>query len=332
MIAVIAVSAMLAYQRTMSPVTETVLFVFGLVALGYLAGWSGYLKTQTGDGLSEFAVGVAMPLLLFRTMISADFHGAAPWKLWAAYFTAVIVAWTAGSLTTTRLFGRDSAAGVVGGVATAFSNLVLLGIPFTLGVFGQEGVDVLSLLVSVHLPTMMMASIIVFELFGRSDREPRPVLALAADFARKIIVNPLIVGILAGLAWRVTGLQLPSLAVRFVDALAGIAGPLALFAMGLGLRRFGISGNVRLALVLSALKLFLMPAAALAMAWLLGLPPLSAKVAVAAAGLPSGVNSYLIAVQFGTGQALASNQMTIATAFAVVTTAFWLSIAQAVFG
>ena len=102
--------------------------------------------------------------------------------------------------------------------------------------------------------------------------------------------------------------------------------------MGLGLRRFGISGNVRLALALSALKLFLMPAVALAMAWLLGLPPLAAKVAVAAAGLPSGINSYLIAVQFGTGQALASNQMTIATACAVVTTAFWLSVAQAVFG
>jgi malonate transporter len=316
----------------MSLLTETVLFVFGLVALGYCAGWSGYLKTQTGDGLSEFAVGVAMPLLLFRTMISADFHGAAPWRLWAAYFTAVIVAWAAGSFVTTQLFGRDRAAGVVGGVATAFSNLVLLGIPFTLGVFGQEGVDVLSLLISVHLPTMMMASIIMFELFGRTDRKPRPVLALAVDFARKIIVNPLIVGILAGLAWRVTGLPLPGLAMRFVDALAGIAGPLALFAMGLGLRRFGISGNVRLAFVLSLLKLFLMPAAALAMAWLLGLPPLSAKIAVAAAGLPSGINSYLIAVQFGTGQALSSSQMTIATAGAVVTTAFWLSVAQAVFG
>ena len=90
--------------------------------------------------------------------------------------------------------------------------------------------------------------------------------------------------------------------MRFVDALAGIAGPLALFAMGLGLRRFGISGNVRLALVLSVLKLFLMPAAALAMAWLFGLPPLTAKVAVATAALPAGINTYLIAVQFGTGQ------------------------------
>ena len=328
----IAVDPALQYQRLMSPLTETVLLVFGLIALGYCAGWSGYLKAETGDGLSEFAVGVAMPLLLFRTMVNADFHGAAPWRLWAAYFAAAIVAWTAGSLVTTRLFGRDRAAGVVGGVAAAFSNTVLLGVPFMLGVFGQDGIDILSLIVSIHLPSMMIASIVLFELFGREDREPRPALALAVDFARKIMVNPLIVGILAGLAWRGLGVPMPGLATHFVDALAGIAGPLALFAMGLGLLRFGISGNVRLALVLSVLKLFLMPAATLAMAWLFGLPPLTAKVAVATAALPAGINTYLIAVQFGTGQGLASNQMTITTACAVVTTAFWLSIAEMVFG
>ena len=53
---------------------------------------------------------------------------------------------------------------------------------------------------------------------------------------------------------------------------------------------------------------------------------------MAAAALPSGVNSYLIATQLGTGQALASNQMSIATACAVVTTALWLQLAGAVFG
>ena len=116
--------------------------------------------------------------------------------------------------------------------------------------------------------------------------------------------------------------------MRFVDALADIAGPLALFAMGLGLRRFGISGNVRPGA--RAVGAEAVPDAG---GWRSPWPGcsacrrLTAKVAVAAAALPSGINSYLIAVQFGTGQALASNQMTIATACAVVTTAFWLSIA-----
>lgn len=316
----------------MSPLTETVLFVFGLVALGYLAGLTRYLTVEVGDGLSAFAITVALPLLLFRTMQGADFHGSAPWELWVTYFTAVAVAWTAGHLVTTRVFGRDSQAGVVGGVATAFSNLVLLGIPFALGVFGQPGFEILSLVIAVHLPTMIMATIVMFGVFGRGKDAPTRPLDMVRDFLKRVFTNPLILGILAGLAWRLGGLELPALATRLVDALAGIAGPLALFAMGLGLRKFGISGHLAPAVVLSLLKLFLMPATALAVAWLIGLPPLAAQVAVAAAALPSGVNSYLIAVQFGTGQALASNQMTIATAMAVVTMSFWLTVAQAVFG
>lgn len=309
---------------------ETIAFVFGLVALGYLAGLSGYLRAGTGEALTEFAVGVALPLLLFRTMVNADFSGATPWGLWTTYFSAVAIAWVSGHFVTTRLFGREPAAGVVGGVSSAFSNLVLLGIPFMLGVFGQEGFEVLALIVSVHLPIMIFASIVQFRFFARNG-ETTGHAGVVGDFLAQLFSNPLIVGILAGLAWRLTGLPLPRLAVQFIDALANVAGPVALFAMGLGLRKFGISGNVRPALALAAIKLGLMPAVALAMAYVLGLPPLAAQVAIAAAALPSGVNSYLIATQFGAGQALASNTMTVATAFAVLTTAFWLAVAQAVF-
>ncbi|TIM61663.1 MAG: AEC family transporter, partial [Mesorhizobium sp.] len=36
----------------MTPLTETVLFVFSLVALGYFAGLTGYLKPVSGEGIS----------------------------------------------------------------------------------------------------------------------------------------------------------------------------------------------------------------------------------------------------------------------------------------
>jgi malonate transporter len=321
-----------AYSASVSPVIETILFLFGLVALGYLAGLSGYLKVNVGDALTEFAIGVALPLLLFRTMAGADFHGSAPWALWSAYFAAAAVTWVAGHLVMTRIFGRDSQMGVVGGVATAYSNLVLLGIPFMLGVYGQDGFEVLSLLIAIHMPLMTMVSIVLFDIFGQRKTGTISAGEILRAFLRRVLPNSLMIGILAGVAWRFTGLDLPPFAVRLIDSLADIAGPLALFAMGLGLRKFSVSGNILPAAVLSSLKLFLMPAVALGAALLLDLPPMTAKVAVAAAALPSGVNSYLLAVQFGTGQGLASSQMTIATACAAVTTAFWLTVVHVVFG
>ncbi|TKT79120.1 AEC family transporter [Aquamicrobium sp. LC103] len=316
----------------MSSLAETIAFVFGLIALGYLAGWTGLLRTQVGDAMTDFAVAIAVPVLLFRTLMNVDFHGAAPWELWFCYFSAVVVAWIVGQATIKRVFRRDAQAAVVGGIATSFSNLVLLGIPLVLGVFGQAGFDVLSLLISVHLLVMMAASVTMFELVGNRDGKPSDPLRVLRDFLRNLLVNPLVVGILAGLVWRMTGFGLPALGHRFVDALADLAGPVALFAMGLSLRKFGLSGHILPAFTLSMLKLMLMPAAALVMALLVGLPPLTAKIAVAAASLPTGVNPYLIATKFGTGQALASNTMTIGTACAALTTAFWLAVAQWVFG
>ena len=315
----------------MSSVAETIAFVFGLVAFGYVAGWTGLLRPQAGDALTDFAVAVALPALLFRTMVAIDFHGVAPWALWLAYFSVVPVVWICGHLVVTRALGREKAAGVVAGLAATFSNLVLLGFPFVAGVFGRPGIEVLSLLIAVHLPLMLAASIVTFE-WARRGGEPSPSpAALLRDFLSKLLWNPLIVGILAGLLWRVAGAPMPALGTRFVDAFAGIAGTVALFAMGLSLRKFGISGNVKPALVLAALKLLLLPALALAAAWAFGLPTLTAQVMVVAASMPTGVNPYLIASRFGTGQVLASNTMTISTGLAVLTTGFWLTVAQAVF-
>jgi predicted permease len=317
----------------MSSIAETIAFVFGLVGLGYVFAWLRLLRPQVGAALTEFAVVVAVPALLFRTMSTIDFHGAAPWSLWMCYFSAVPVAWIAGHLVVTRGFGRDPQAGVVAGIASSFSNLLLLGLPFVMGVFGQQGIDTLSLLLSIHLPIMMAASIVTFEWARRGHGATTPSIAgIVRDFLRNLLSNPLIIGILAGLAWRAGGLTLPPLGIRFIDAFAGIAGTVALFAMGLSLRGFGISGNIKPAFVLAGLKLLLLPAAALCVAWLAGLPPLTAQIMVVAAAMPTGVNPYLIASRFGTGQMLASNTMTISTALAVVTLGFWLALARMVFG
>jgi predicted permease len=319
----------------MLPVAETIAFIFGLVALGYVAGLTRFLQPATGDALADFAISVPVPLLLFRTIVNADFAHGLPLGLWATYFGAALISWTAGQVMIRRIFGRDARAGVVGGLSAAFSNLVLLGIPFMLGVFGQAAFATLSLVIAVHLPVMMAVSVALYEWAERSDgmtTRPQHVARLATDFIGKLLVNPMIVCILAGFVWRATGWALPGLAVRFVDALANVAAPVALFAMGLGLRKFGISGNVRAATAIAVLKLMAMPAAALALARLVGLDAQTATVAVLGASMPTGINPYLIASRFGTGQALASSAMTIGTAMAALTTGFWLIVVQAVFG
>ncbi len=314
---------------------QTIIVVFGVIAIAYAAAHFRLLDENVGDGLSDFVFMIAAPLLLFRTMVTADFHGAAPWELWTAYFAGVIVAWIAADLVIKIIFGRDNRAGVVAGVSGAFSNLVFLGMPLMLGVFGQEGFAILSLIVAVHMPIMMAASISLHELAMRRDGAfdgESHVVAVVLSFFRSLLRNPFVLGILAGWIWRLTGVRMPMIADSLIQTLGSVAGPVALFAMGMGLKKFGISGHIAASLVMSAIKLVLMPAVVLIAAWFIGLPPFTAKIAVASAALPAGVNSYLIATRFGTGQALASNSMVMATALSVLTLAFWLSVVTHIFG
>lgn len=316
----------------MPPFVETILVVFALIAIGYGATALKLIKPSTGDGLSDFVFTIAVPLLLFRTIATATFDHGAPWALWAAYFTAVLVTWSSAHLAIRSGFGRDARSGVVAGVTAAFSNLVLLGVPFISGLFGEPGMAILSQIVSIHLPIMMAASIILYQWALRRDgvsAPPAGALTLLTGFLRQLAVNPLIIGIVAGGAARLVGLPIPAVADRVIASLAGVAGPVALFAMGVSLYGYGIRGQVRQALAMVSLKLLLMPAVALAMALLLGLPELQAKVVVAMASLPAGVNSWLIANRLGTGQRLASTAMTIGTALAALTTGAWLVLAGA---
>lgn len=310
----------------------TVAFVFALAALGYLSVWSGLLSQQSGEGLTDFAIAVALPLLLFRTMANADFTDSLPIALWLCYFSAAGLTWVVGYLMIIHLFGRDSRAGVVGGLSAGFSNLVLLGLPLIMGAYGDAGFKTLSLVVSIHMPVMIGVTVLLFALLGNSGSQKASPAAMLREIARTLFSNPLIIGILSGLLWRTTGFSLPTLIERLIDALAGVAGPVALFALGMGLNRHGIKGNIRPALAVAALKVILMPAIALIMAKSMGLTPISGKVAVVAASLPSGVSSYVIASRFGTGQGLASNAMTIGTLMAALSTAMWLAVAEWVFG
>ncbi len=103
---------------------------------------------------------------------------------------------------------------------------------------------------------------------------------------------------------------------------------MALFSAGMGVAGYGIARNVRQALVITAFKLAVMPAIVLAAGWSIGLAPLAAATATLAAACPTGVNPFLIAGRFGTGEAIASNAIAISTAAGFVSIASWLAILQ----
>jgi hypothetical protein len=294
-----------------------VLPVFGLIGLGFLARLGGLVSDRASQGLSEFVFGVAVPALIFRTLSHADLPDAQPWGYWLAYFTSVAIVWGAVTAIALRHRRTDWTGSVVAGFSSAQSNTVFVGVPLILEAYGREGAVPLFLLIAIHLPVMVTVGALLID--GRGTR--------LAVLARQLATNPLLVGIVASVAFRFSGLTLPKAVGDMVEMLASAASPCALFAMGIALRRYGLGKDLKLAVLISVTKLLVHPALVMLLAFhVFAMPPAWAGVAVLFAASPCGLNAYLFAERYRTGVGLAAGAITLSTVASIATTAFWLAM------
>ena len=309
----------------MSTVVQDVLPVFLLILIGWMLVKSGYMKAEMGEALGDFVFRVAVPVLLFKTIATSDFHGASPLKLWVAYFAGVTVTWGLGHILATRVFGKDRRMGVLAGISSAFANNVFIGLPLVSQLVGNDGVVALSILLAVHLPVMMIAGTILMEQAESKEtgKQPEKISSVVFQIGRNLVTNPLVVGIAAGSVFHILSIPMAGILKTVVDQVAVMAAPAALLSLGMAVQKYGTSDSLTLSAGVGFLKLFVLPASVWVACHLLGLNPNWTAAMVLTASVPTGVNAWLIANRFGVGHGLAASTITLTTALGVITVSFW---------
>lgn len=269
--------------------------VFALIAAGYASVLFRFVSEGAHKGISEFAFSIAIPALLFRTIVVSEFPDVSPYRMWGAYYGALALTWIAALLISAVLRERREDC-VVFAIGSVYGNIVMLGIPLVLSALGNEAAGPMSLILSVNTPLLWLCGILQMELVSRKRTGSplaviRPVLA---DLAR----NPLMLAIGFGVIWRFTGLGLNPVVDKTVELLAQAGSPAALIALGITLFRFEVKGEMLSVVVISALKLLAMPAVAFVLAKLLNLAPIVTGVVVLFAAMPTGANAYIFAAQY----------------------------------
>ena len=306
---------------------QVVFPIFATVGVGYGFGYIGLLNKHVGDNLSTFCITVLIPVLIFRTLATSDLGGLSPWALWGTYYTALMITAVLGGYMVRKVFGREARAACIGGFSASFSNTSLIGIPLVTSAFGQEALVPLSLIISIHAPTVTLVFVLAMERAVVVDgyQEARPFKHVMQSLFKTLITSPLVVAILLGVGWNFSGFELPVLLDGILLPLASAASPVALFSVGMTLLNYGVRGNVGIGGVLSLLKIVLMPAIVLVLAaYVFVLSPLWVAVATLAAACPTGVVAYLYASQFGTGHAMSANSISLTTISSIITMSFWL--------
>lgn len=277
-------------------VISTIAPIFGLIGLGLTAARLGWLSATAGKGVTEFTFLIAMPALLFRTIVSADIGDAQPLLLLTSYFATIALTWLLAAWTAQVVLKTSAAEGAPFAMTASYGNIILLGIPIALSAYGERAAPTAAIIVSMHVATLWLAACVHLALAERAQTATPAAIARSAlrEFAR----NPIVMAIVIGGVWRLTGLELHSTVERALTLLTQASVPCALFAVGFSLAGFRVGGEFKTLIAAVTFKNVLLPP----LAWIMtvhvfGVPVLAATVITLFAAMPTGAATYLFATQ-----------------------------------
>ena len=241
---------------------STILPLFLLIALGFVAVRVGYVDRAHSRPLGDFVMKIALPALIFDAVTGLPPGEALNWRFIGAYAAGSLVAFGAGLWLARRVMRFDLAAGAMVGLGMSGSNSGFMGYPVALGVIGAGAAPLLAQAMVVENVLMIPLALALSAGRGTGGR------AVALRALGGVAANPIILALLAGLVFSVAGLRLPAVIGSSVGMLAGVAPPIALFVLGATIAQLPMAGVRGNAAMIVAGKLVLHPLAVLAALWL----------------------------------------------------------------
>ena len=304
----------------MYQVIQVVAPIFALIALGYFGGRFGWVGKEASKGLADFTFNLAIPAMLFRTMATTPLPDVEVYRLWGAFFAAAFAIWLIAAAATRWFLARPAEDGPSIAMSAGFGNVVMLGLPISLMVFGPKAAAAAAVIVSLHSPVLWILATLHLAIAGRAQQTS--IVAGFVELVREISRNVIILAILAGTLWRASGLELPFIADQSIKLLGQAGIPCALVALGLSLVGFQIKGQAPTLGLILTLKIVVMPL----IAWVLAvhvfaLPALEAGIVTIFAAMPTGANAYLFASRHKRAMNSASGAVALGTAVSTVTAA-----------
>ena len=300
------------------PVVEIILPIFGLLMVGYVTASVGWFDQVAIRGLTRCVFDFAVPMLLLRTISTATLPDVIPWDYLASYYLGTFIILLSGLGITRLLWQRTFSQQVINAFSSSFSNTVLLGIPIILLTFGDRAVLPLFIIIGTHGIIMVPLFTIMLEM-GKSGRAPIKTVIVRTSYG--LFTNPLIIGLLSGLACNLFEITLWKPLDEMAKLLANSVTSCALFALGATLASFRKNIPWQEVPMIVILKTILHPVVVWGLATLVFRVKevIWIQVLVLLAAQPTGVNPFLFASRYNVGQLVSSGAAFISTIFSIFT-------------
>ena len=296
---------------------NTVVPIFILVFLGQLFLRVKLLDSAFFDKAERFVFKVALPCSLFLSVHNAEAADAfdprlmlfcAAFCLLNALLPCLIV----------PFFIKDNPrrGAFIQGVYR--SNFAILGIPLVKRMFPTTGEAVAASVVPIAIPAFNIIAVILLTVFSPEEKK-----ASVGETAKRallgVIKNPLIIGVILGMPFMLTGGRLPDIPDTGIKYRADLCTPLALMCLGASIHFDRFKGRIGLAALASFFKIAVAPALALTLAALLGMRGAQLGTVLIMFGGPMAVSGYIMAKNMKSDHELAGQILLLSTLFCILT-------------
>jgi malonate transporter and related proteins len=299
----------------MTTIFLALLPVFIVILIGFGLRRSGVIGEAQWAGLDQLCYFVLFPAIIFKEIASADFSGVPVLQMAGAMVLAVCV--MIGLLVA---LNRPLMAGLgmngpqftslVQGSARWHTFIAFAIIPLQ---FGPAALSLGAVSAAAMTPLLNILCVIVMARFAAEAKLSARKLLLS------IIRNPFVFSSLGGVAWQVSGLELPGMALQVLDMIGRGALGLALLTVGAGLRLGDAISSWPPVATAVVLKLLAMPLIMAGMLMLMGVEGQAFAVAMLCAAVPTGSGAYVLARQMGGDAPMVANMLTLQVIAAAVT-------------
>jgi malonate transporter and related proteins len=300
-------------------IVNLVVPVTGVILIGWLAGYFNYLSRDISDGLVHFAYNIAMPALLFDTLAQEDLESLLAWRFLLAFGGGSLICFVIVFLFSAGRARRDIGSRTMYGLSASMTNTAFVALPILHRMYGPPGV----------LPAAIATLFVALVMFPMSTillEWQQQGVSRSWQLARKVVLNPLVLSSVLGIAWAVTGAPVPKLIDNLLKIFGDALAASALFAIGLGLSFDGVRSNLRPSMMLAVIKLAVMPALVWGLALLLGLDHRFMTSAVVCAAVPTAKTAYILSKESHCEEPLVASTISLTTLLSTVSLVFWLSV------
>ena len=238
-------------SNALNVLMDPILPVFAITVIGFALGRSGRLSTGDARVINRFAMTVLVPILLFRIVTGAPLE---QFSFLPVLMYALVQAFVfaGGFILATRIFQRGARESVLLAFSGIFANNAFYVLPISIFVYGESGVLPVTAIIALDATISFALVTMALQIMNVGAISPGAVM-------RSIGGSPILLSLIAGLAFVALGLSVPKSVETFLNFNGNAAAPVGLFALGVVLSSTTFRAET-VVVAFSAIKLVLFPA------------------------------------------------------------------------